>query len=185
PLPFPEGPLQGLLLDPKGIKTEINKTYLKLCKECYQKAKQNKLPPLALANHNYLGPVPERLKDLTVVEESMISCCCAHACIIQLHEFAQHLAVPTTQRGLKGHVIVFSQKPSQLAKVLPPLIDDVTSMICVLFVGLQPPSSDWLCLKAKPLVVHHDKVCQALLWLKHNNPFYSDIEINYDRLNNL
>ncbi|KAF8995639.1 hypothetical protein BDQ17DRAFT_1250489 [Cyathus striatus] len=115
----------------------------------------------------------------------MISCCHAHACIIQLHESAQHLAVPTMQRGLKGHVIVFPQKPSQLAKVLPPLIDDVTSMIRVLFVGSQPPSSDWLRLKAKPLVVCHDKVHQALLWLKHNNPFYSDIEINYDRINNL
>ena len=57
--------------------------------------------------------------------------------------------------------------------------------ICILFVGSSPPSSEWLHTKAKPLAVHVDKVCKALIWLKAHNPLYADIEINHDVLNQL
>ena len=42
--------------------------------------------------------------------------------------------------------------------MLPPSIEEVVSPICVIFVGSSPPSTEWLCDKAKPLAVHADKV---------------------------
>ncbi|KAF8996887.1 hypothetical protein BDQ17DRAFT_1249152 [Cyathus striatus] len=109
----------------------------------------------------------------------------AHTCIIQLRESNQNLDVPTTQRGVKGHVIVYPQKPSELVKVLPPAIEDVVTPICVLFIGSSLPSREWLRTKAKPLVVRREKVRKALEWLKSNNPLYSDVNIDYNNLNSL
>ena len=65
-----------------------------------------------------------------------------------------------------------------MQKKLPPSIEDITSPLCVLFVGSHPPSDDWLREKAKPLAVRGDKVCRALLWLKRHNRLYKDIEID-------
>ncbi|KAK0452802.1 uncharacterized protein EV420DRAFT_1621677 [Desarmillaria tabescens] len=56
------------------------------------------------------------------------------------------------QRGMIGHVI------------LPPSIEEITSPLCVIFIGLTLPTEEWLRKKAKPL---------------------ADIEINEDMLDAL
>ncbi|KAJ6562049.1 hypothetical protein B0H19DRAFT_870868, partial [Mycena capillaripes] len=107
----------------------------------------------------------------------MIAICRAKCWIIQLKEEDDY-STPITQRGVKGHVIVYPQRPSAIAKVLPPSIDEVITPICVIFVGSNPPSKEWLQKKAKPLTVRKEKVLGALTWLKAHNPLYKDIEIN-------
>ncbi|KAJ7932275.1 hypothetical protein B0H13DRAFT_1857109 [Mycena leptocephala] len=67
-----------------------------------------------------------------------------------------------SDRGVRGHAIVYPQQPSAIAKILPPLIDEVITPICVIFVGSNPPTSEWLQKKAKPLTVHKEKVLNAL-----------------------
>ncbi|KAF8994110.1 hypothetical protein BDQ17DRAFT_1392458 [Cyathus striatus] len=113
-----------------------------------------------MANKNYLGPVPDELQDLTVVEQSMIAW------------------FPTVQKGLKGYVIIYPQ----LLNILPPTIDDIITHICVIFIGSSVPSQDWLQNKAKPLIVRKKKVSRALHWLKQNNPLYSDVVIDENQL---
>ena len=93
--------------------------------------------------------------------------------------------MPDTQRGVRGHIIIYPQHPSEIAKILPPPINDLLTPICVLFVGANPPTLQWLHEKAKPLTVRCEKVCNALTWLKKNNPLYADIEINNNLLNSL
>jgi hypothetical protein len=61
-------------------------------------------------------------------------------------------------------------------------MEEMTTPICVIFVGSSPPSSDWLQKKAKPLVVRREKVRAALVWLKDHNPLYKDITINHSML---
>ncbi|KAJ6525417.1 hypothetical protein B0H19DRAFT_872566, partial [Mycena capillaripes] len=107
----------------------------------------------------------------------MIARCRAKCWIIQLKEEDDY-STPITQRGVRGHVIVYPQRPSAIAKVLPPSIDEVITPICVIFVGSNPPSKEWLQKKAKPLTVRKEKVLGALTWLKAHNPLYKDIEIN-------
>jgi hypothetical protein len=72
-----------------------------------------------------------------------------------------------------------------VASVLPSSIQEITSPICVIFIGSSPPSHEWLRKKAKPLAVHAHKVQEALIWLKAHNPLYADIDINYNVLNSL
>ncbi|KAJ7912386.1 hypothetical protein B0H13DRAFT_1874896 [Mycena leptocephala] len=54
-----------------------------VCRRCCTDHKANKVPPLSTANNNYLGPAPPELKDLTIVEEAMISLCRAKCWILR------------------------------------------------------------------------------------------------------
>lgn len=92
---------------------------------------------------------------------------------------------PNAQRGVKGHVIIYPQRPSAISKILPPPIDEISTPMCVIFVGSSPPSDEWLRTKAKPLAVRREKVRDALIWLKAHNPLYKDIVINHGLLNSL
>jgi hypothetical protein len=179
PMPFDsDGNFEGILFDPDGIGSDDDgDTVLLTCKTCSSSLKRGKVPRLSIANYNYLGPVPPELQELTVIEEAMIARWRAKCWIIQLKEEDDY-STPITQRGVRGHVIVYPQRPSEIAKVLPPSIDDVMTPICVIFVGSNPPTSEWLKKKAKPLTVRKEKVLNALAWLKTHNPLYKDIEIN-------
>ena len=170
--------MEGILLDQRGVENNEN---LFLCKDCYISIKKNETPPLSLANDLLLGDVPPELQDLTPIEESMIARCRAKLCVIQL-KAEESVILPNTQRGLRGHIIIYPQKPESLTRVLPPSIEDVCKPICVVFIGSQKPSQDWLRSKARPLIVHRERVHRALLWLKQHNPFYQNIIINEDSL---
>jgi hypothetical protein len=183
PLPYVDGILKDILLDPAGVVSdETGRITLLLCKTCLSSLQKNKIPPLSLANRTYLGPVPNELKDLTVVEEAMIARCRAKCWVIQLKDENQ-LDLPNTQRGMKGHIIVYPQRPSELASILPPPIEDIITPICVIFIGSTPPTTEWLREKAKPLCVRREKVRSALVWLKEHNRHYKNVVIDHDSLN--
>jgi hypothetical protein len=186
PLPYNHGPLQDVLLDPAGVTVdEKGNLQLLLCSQCHSALKQDKIPPLSLANGTFLGPIPDELKDLTVIEEAMIARCRAKCWIIQLKEVNPTIVAPDSQRGFRGHIIIYPQRPSEIAKLLPPNLTDIITTVCVLFVGSTPPSADWLREKAKPLCVRREKVRAALTWLKEHNPLYQDISINHRLLDDL
>ncbi|KAJ6476678.1 hypothetical protein C8R47DRAFT_913270, partial [Mycena vitilis] len=115
----------------------------------------------------------------------MISLCRAKCWIIQLKDDDSTGSIPLAQRGVRGHIIIYPQKPSAVASTLPPPIKDVTTPICVIFVGSKPPTAEWLRDKAKPLTVRKERVQKALSWLKVNNHLYSDVSISQAALNAL
>ncbi len=94
-------------------------------------------------------------------------------------------SLPTDQRGLKGHIIIFPSHPENLGQVLPPPLSKIITPICVVFVGSCKPSKEWLLQKAKPLIVRCEKVRAALIWLKHNNHLYHDISIDHTALDQI
>ena len=97
-------------MDPLGLDTsEHGEKIAKLCHTCFSSLKCHKTPPMALANHTFLGEVPDELKELTVVEEAMIARCRAKCLVIQLKENNQDLALPHSQWGMKGHIIIYPQ----------------------------------------------------------------------------
>ena len=178
PTPFSTGPLANMLLDVHGVQSVNEDTFvLDICTECLRSLQRKTVPKHALANRLYLGPVPEELSGLTMVEESLIAQARAKAWIVKLQETQGGTASPTAQRGLKGNTIVYPQQPGKLATVLPPPIDEILTYICIIFVGSSEISKEWLRTKAKPLVVRREKVYNALRWLKDHNPLYKDIEI--------
>ncbi|KAJ7910136.1 hypothetical protein B0H13DRAFT_1568643, partial [Mycena leptocephala] len=105
---------------------------LSLYSVCHSSLKINKLLPLSLANKLFLGPVPDELKDLTVIEEAMSARCRS--------KFSRRrdLVLPTTQHGIKGHI-----KASRITHILPPSVEEITSPVYLLFVGSCPPTPEW------------------------------------------
>lgn len=183
-----------VMLEYAGIQFDIEteETNLTLCNKCHSFLKSKRTPPLSLANHMFLGTVPPELKNLTVVEEAMIAMCRGKCWIVQLQEEdndpelePQKKSSPITQRGVKGNIIIYPQRPSTIAKILPPSIEEITSPICVIFVGSSPPSEEWLRKKAVPLTVRREVVRKALIWLQKHNPLYKNIIINHEMLDSL
>ena len=186
PYPHADSPLKDTFVDPRGISSDDHGNLLALlCKTCHNALSRDKLPPLSLANGTYLGPVPSVLQDLTPIEEAMIARCRSKCWIIQLKEENPLVSTPDTQRGIRGHIIIYPQQTSEITRLLPPSVEDIITPVCVLFVGSSPPTTEWLRQYAKPLCVRREKVRNALLWLKENNHLYSDISINHDVLNSL
>ncbi|KAF8875201.1 hypothetical protein CPB84DRAFT_1817803 [Gymnopilus junonius] len=121
----------------------------------------------------------------------MIARCRAKCWVIQLkEENAGYGATPNTQRGLRGHVIIYPQRPSSIAEVLPPSLEEVSTPICVIFVGSHRPSDDWLRTKAKPLVhVVSDKATESLTSrydsitpLQQNDESNSESSLNFQNV---
>ena len=153
PFPYADGPLANILLEPKGvIETNNGPDALVLCKTCCYGLSAGRVPSIAVANRLFLGEVPEELKDLTAVEESMIGLCRARAIIVRLKEglsgsYQEERSVnskPQHQRALKGHVIVHPQRPDVVSELLPPSIEDIVAPICVVYTGHEAPSAEWL-----------------------------------------
>jgi hypothetical protein len=180
-------PYSSLLINPESIGTdpETEDPVIAVCRKCRSDLIGQRVPSLSVANNNYLGPVPPELKDLTVVEEVMIAWCRAKCWIIQFRDDGGESSIPITQRGVRSHIIIYPQKPSAIAKVLPLPIADIITPICVVFVGSKIPAAEWLKEKARPLVVRKEKVQKALNWLKIHNHLYADIEIYQQVINEL
>ncbi|KAJ7120682.1 hypothetical protein C8R43DRAFT_866361, partial [Mycena crocata] len=121
----------------------------------------------------------------------MIALCRAKCWIVQLRDDGKKATeaagpnIPILQRGICGHIIVYPQRPSVIAKTLPPSLEDITTPICVIFVGSHPPTSEWLKTKALPLIVRKERVMRALDWLKIHNRLYRDVFIDRDVLKEL
>ena len=185
-LPYSDGPLSGLLLCPEGVHNPCDSTpTITVCSSCWCSLRRSRVPNLAFANDTYLGSVPVELQDLTFVEELMIGLCRAKCCIFQLTENKNEGISPISQTAFRGHVIVYPQNPSSVAPFLPPSIDDITSLICILFIGSSKPTLKWLHERARPLAVRANKVRRALLWLKNHNALYHNVPINESTLSSL
>lgn len=141
------------------MKLNNDGTYqLELCTSCLCCLRRQTIPKHALANRLYLGPVPNELNDLTMVEECMIAQARAKSWIVKLQETDREITSPTSQHGLKGHTIIYPQQPDKLATVLPQPISETLTFICIIFIGNLTLTKEWLWSKAKPLVVCQEKV---------------------------
>ncbi|TFK57932.1 hypothetical protein BDN72DRAFT_751496, partial [Pluteus cervinus] len=109
----------------------------------------------------------------------LIARCRSKVWILQLH---QEKGGGNAQRGMKGHIIVYPQRPNGLAEILPPPVDEIVNPVCVIFVGSTRPTNEWLKAHAKPLCVRSDRIRKALRWLKENNHLYHDVVIDEDRI---
>jgi hypothetical protein len=81
--------------------------------------------------------------------------------------------------------VILPTEPCKLGKLLPTSLSDTSVPICVVFIGSQPPTQEWLREKAKPLLVRPKVIRDALIWLQNNNELYKDIEINEELLMSL
>ena len=185
-VPFVDGLLDGALVDPAGVICEAGgPVLLLLCPPCKSALSRSKLPRFSLANLNVLGSVPPELSDLTLIEELIVARCRAKMCVVKLQDHRDDVELPTAQRGVKGHVIVFPQHPESVPNVMPAALNDIITPICVIFCGSTKPSLQWLKEKARPLVVRREAVLKALQWLCANNLLYRNVVIDEGKISAL
>ncbi|KAJ7923171.1 hypothetical protein B0H13DRAFT_2316701 [Mycena leptocephala] len=70
PMPLENTANSSLLVDSESLtKTpDTGRPAIITCKKCASNLRADRVPACAIANHNYLGPVPPELQSLTVVE---------------------------------------------------------------------------------------------------------------------
>ena len=133
------------------------------------------MPPDALANDLWAGPVPEELRDLTEAEQVFIS---------RAYSFTQLRTILKTgdpkarQKGQQGNVVSFPQKAEELLRMLPLDADRVGEFLNVYFTG---PDRN-VVRGMKQYTVRRGVVERALLWLRTHNRAYVDVEVNEDLL---
>ncbi|KAI1782878.1 hypothetical protein LXA43DRAFT_904714, partial [Ganoderma leucocontextum] len=181
-----------VVFDCRGVHVDIGESRsLSFCDDCFSSVRRRRVPPFSLANHNVLGDVPTELRDLTFIEEQLVALCRAKGCIVHLKDdgglssttdTAETSRRPNAQRGFKGHIIVYPQRPEDVADVLPRPMTDVLTPLCVIFVGSRPPTLQWLREKAAPLIVRREKVRSALCWLRIHNRLYAHVHIDDSNL---
>ena len=148
------------------------------CFDCEDHLKKGLLSQAARL-HESLGcehMFPEELKGLTPIEEKLIA---LNSCYGFITKFSlpdgrrQNVRYP---KHVKGHITVFPNNVQDLVtNVLPHPLVRVLDDIHVSWEGPEKPSpSDLTAL----LSVRRSVVERALVWLKRNNPLYSNISID-------
>ena len=135
---------------------------------CYR-CKRDKKSPKKFSAENDMDPgtVPEQLRGLTQVEEMLISRVCPIMRVYRKHG---------GQRGYKGHVLNLPQDIQSFLNRLPSRVADLPVLI-VRRHGAEDTHRDF--------TVRRHKVLEAVLWLKTNNQFFKDIEIDRDVIQSL
>jgi len=182
--------LDGLVLDPEGlVEVDANEGYdgaplmARMCTECRESLRKNKLPTHALANSLWTGAgLVKELSDLTWAEEKLV--CCIHVSVqVQkcrpIRNWRWDAFHP--QPKVKGHIFTYPADPSVVLKRLPMKPEGLVNLVKVVFMSREKVSFEEVS-KSRFFLVRRDKVLQALLWLKAHNPLYKDIELDYDAL---
>ncbi|XP_054260005.1 uncharacterized protein LOC128984689 [Macrosteles quadrilineatus] len=113
------------------------------------------------------GDVPPQLQDLTPAEQMLIA---KVQPVIRLYQYRS-----CGQIFYNGHVINIAQDLSEITHFLPRAPNTLNVVIV-----RRPTSQGFLEFR-----VRRQKILDALIFLKHNNDFYNDINIDMDTLNDL
>jgi hypothetical protein len=142
-----------------------------VCSECCDSVKRGVRPKLALANHLWLGEVPECLKDLTLAKQTLISHVRFNHCVVR---------ISNGHAKMVANVIAFEHPAMKFYEKLPIGKNELDDVLGVFFTRIAPPSDDDL--KRMPVIVCCDKVKTALEWLKFNHKNYADLDLDYTAL---
>ncbi|KAJ3520697.1 hypothetical protein NMY22_g12638 [Coprinellus aureogranulatus] len=142
-----------------------------ICPTCDEALSRGQRPKASLANHLWLGKVPECLKNLTLAEKALITRVRYNRCIVR---------VAKGHAKMVANVIAFEHPTKKIHERLPISRDELSEVLSVLYNGAEPPSDEDL--RRTPVLVRRDKVRNALEWLKINHRDYADLSIDYTLL---
>ncbi|KAG6896232.1 hypothetical protein C0992_009557 [Termitomyces sp. T32_za158] len=144
-----------------------------VCDKCRTALLKGSIPRNALANGLWIGEVPSVLKDLTWVEQMLVSKIRRSLCYAHVRS--------SGLKKMNAHLIVFNAPVMKVYEILPPPKEDMDEVLAILFTGPSQPTPNEL--RRLPLLVHRNYVKHALEWLKLNHTGYSGINISESNLN--
>lgn len=177
--------VDGLLIYAPALG--VSKQTVYICNECRNQLKKNVRPRLSLSNDMWIGDIPRELQNLTLPERLLLAKYFPTAYIIKMfpkHKNAFAWDRSQMHNGLKGNVSTYRLDPRQVAgmidgRLFPPPARILSATIGITFVGPKGLRESTMPVMFR---VRRWKVREALMWLKANNPLYTDIEISEERL---
>ncbi|KAJ7637964.1 hypothetical protein DFH06DRAFT_1002091 [Mycena polygramma] len=104
-----------------------------ICVECQCSIDAKMVPKLALANHNWIGDVPEPLKDLSYAEGLMIA---------KVRHNRTVVRVNSGRVRMNANAIMFSQPVLKVYLKLPPSVEEMNEILAFVFTGSAPPTPE-------------------------------------------
>ena len=186
------------LLNPEGMTDRWQRAELILCRICHRELMDNhRMPKICLANWLYYGydALPAEAKqafcESTPTERLLIARARASRISFRFSEMKlknkQHAedestgerssgsgkyAAATSQRCVKGNVLVVPQNATHLNHVLPPPPEVIRDTVCVVYVGRSKPNKDTIG-KLGPTLVRKTRVRTMINFLVEHNVHYA------------
>ena len=184
---------KGMLLyrHPDCLRDDGNGSlFARVCETCWSSLVKEEMPALSLANGMWVGEIPLELKILTLPERILVGRFFPAAYIVKLfpRKKGSRLWAPDGYHSaLQGNVSTYPLNTDDVSKIthdglMPPSANVLAATVGVTFVG--PKNVPQRTLPGF-LRVNRDRVRAALQWLKANNPFYQNITISPERLEEL
>ena len=119
---------------------------------------KNKLPKYALANNLYIGSIPDELKNLTIVEQTLINRCHVKCTIVKITTESGNNYL--NQYKCRGNIITFPQNPDNILDLLPSLPKSEDFQVA--FIGKIKPPDDYIqkiFIQNKKGIIYSMKLC--------------------------
>ena len=146
---------------------------------CNEYLLAKKLPKYELANNLYIGDQPDFLKQLTIIEQSLIARYRIKCTIVKIMSSSVFVN-NTAQLKICGNIITYPQDLDSLLTLLP--LMPSCEMIHITFVGKIRPPQNYI---NKLFTVRRELIHKSLVWLKMNNELYKDVIISNSIINQL
>jgi hypothetical protein len=160
-----------------------------MCHDCMNALEQHMIPKISLANNLWIGDVPHQLEGLTIPEQLLIARHYPRCYIFKLfpRDYDSHLPLEQLYTAMAGNETLFEINTQEVVEMLngqrmPSPVATLASVIAITFVGSKKLPANWL---TKTFRVRRYVVHDALKWLRDNNPLYTDIQIDENRLEEL
>ena len=186
------------LLNPEGMLDRWQHADLITCRVCYWELVDNhRMPRLCLANWLYYGynelpsPAKDAFRDATPTERLLISRARASRISFRFSELKKKKQetedaangdsrppdsggnrLATSQRCVKGNVLVVPQNATHLNSVLPPPPEVIRDTVCVVYVGRTKPSKTTIG-KLGPALARKTRVRAMVEFLVEHNVHYA------------
>ncbi|KAH8103153.1 hypothetical protein BXZ70DRAFT_999293 [Cristinia sonorae] len=146
-----------------------------ICRNCANDIKNNRIPRHSLSNGQWVGDVPNVLKDLSWAEKLLIARVHHNYCVMRFS-----MSGMKGLQKLRANAISYAVPMPKVYQILPPKMEDLDEVVAFIYIGnTLPTHEDW---KRTPFLVRHRKIMDALNWLKLNHIDYADISISAENL---
>ncbi|TFK20680.1 hypothetical protein FA15DRAFT_599267, partial [Coprinopsis marcescibilis] len=162
------------MLSKDGIAPDASQTHdnVTVCSACFSSLTHRSVPRFAMANKLYHGYLPDEFCDLTWVEEMACAIYRSTAHVTRLFSPGDPDKQP---RQLHGNTCAHEMNIISTANILPCTPADLNGMILLVFIS--PKAFD----PAKSGTLYRVRKCKIwpfLVWLKHHNRLYENMEFD-------
>lgn len=133
----------------KGPILDVDCEYI--CPDCSKRLRKNVIPLLSLYNGNWIGQIPDVLKDLSFAEKLLISRVRTNWCVVR---------VKSGMHKMRANAIMFPNPMPKIYEALPPHRTEMDQVLAFVYTGPVKPTEEIL--RRTPILVRRCKITAAL-----------------------